>query len=346
MDSIQIHSTSRNSVRFNRHRGYKRLFSGDRMTLGVELPLEADWSPEGDRHRRIDGRPFGVPSMSEHARLAQLADQYGFAGLWIRDVPLYQAQFGDAGQIFEPFVYLGYLAAITRSIAISTAAIILPLRQPLLAAKAAASVDYLSNERFIFGIATGDRPIEFPLFGVNFEARGEMLRNAVETLRFVWANPGVPLIDGTLPDVNVLPKPIGQIPMMMAGRGQQSLEWIAQYLDGWIHYPLGDQEAMKAVICEWRKLTSVLRDGEHKPFITTYLVDLIDNPNATPEPFRSGAALGRNHLLAHLDALADAGVNHLALNFRRSRRPVDEVMQEISEQVLPLFPSSVVSEVS
>lgn len=57
------------------------------LTLGVEFPLDNDWSPAGRRRARAEGRPNGVPGLTHHHRLAQSADRLGFAALWLRDVP-------------------------------------------------------------------------------------------------------------------------------------------------------------------------------------------------------------------------------------------------------------------
>jgi hypothetical protein len=144
-----------------------RLVNPDgRLTLGLELPLDNDWSATRLRAEGTAGRPFGVPDLTEHARLARLADELGFAALWVRDVPLYDPQqFGDAGSVFEVFTHLGHLAAVTERAVLGTAAVVLPLRRPLLVAKAAATVDVLSGGRFVLGLASGDRPVEYPLFG-------------------------------------------------------------------------------------------------------------------------------------------------------------------------------------
>ena len=128
-------------------------------------------------------RIFG-DTMANQVALARRASELGFAALWFRDVPLLDPRFGDAGQIYDPWTYLGFIAARTRDIALATGSIVLPLRHPLHVAKAAASVDVLSGGRMVLGVATGDRPIEFPAFGRPFETRGEAY------LREFWANPG------------------------------------------------------------------------------------------------------------------------------------------------------------
>ncbi|MCX4869451.1 hypothetical protein OIC43_41985 [Streptomyces sp. NBC_00825] len=56
-------------------------------TLGLELPLDNDWGATRLRADRAAGRPFGVPDLTRHAELARLADELGFAGFWVRDVP-------------------------------------------------------------------------------------------------------------------------------------------------------------------------------------------------------------------------------------------------------------------
>ncbi|MFB6874904.1 hypothetical protein [Streptomyces sp. NPDC056323] len=77
-------------------------------TLGLELPLDNDWGATRLRADRAAGRPFGVPDLTRHGELARLADELGFAGLWVRDVPLYDPErFGDAGSVFETFTHLG-----------------------------------------------------------------------------------------------------------------------------------------------------------------------------------------------------------------------------------------------
>ena len=83
---------------------------------------------------------------------------WDFPPFWLRDVPFNVPSFGDAGQVFDPFVYLGYLAAGTKDIALGVSSIILPLRHPAHVAKAAASADQLSDGRLILGVASGDRP--------------------------------------------------------------------------------------------------------------------------------------------------------------------------------------------
>lgn len=127
------------------NRGFNSVFRPNRLSLGLVVPVEA-----------YGNAP--VPTMERHVERVQLAEDLGFSAVWVRDVPFNVPSFGDAGQVFDPFVYLGLLAGKTREIALGVASIILPLRHPAHVAKAAASIDVLSDGRLILGVASGDRP--------------------------------------------------------------------------------------------------------------------------------------------------------------------------------------------
>lgn len=317
------------SARHNR--GFQRMFAPGRLTLGVFFAIEAY---KGD-----------VPSMANQVKLAQRAEQLGFAALWFRDVPLRDPAFGDVGQIYDPFVYLGYIAAQTSDIALATGSIIFPLRHPLHTAKAAASVDQLSGGRLVLGIASGDRPVEYPAFGIDYASRGERFREAVSVFRQVLENSFPPLQSalGCMEGTDLIPKPVSdRIPVLVTGHSQQGLPWIAEQADGWIYYPrsLNYQER---VIGEWRELTRRCCPASFKPFAQSLYIDLTEDADAVPEPIHLGFRLGRNPLIDFLRDLEGIGVNHVALNLKYGSRPAEEVLNEIGDEVLPMFPSHATS---
>ncbi|MFB7234092.1 TIGR03571 family LLM class oxidoreductase [Streptomyces sp. NPDC056269] len=322
-----------------------RLVSSDgRPTLGLELPLDNDRDATRLRTDRAAGWPFGVPDLTEHARLARLADSLGFAALWVRDVPLHDPEhFGDAGSVFETFTHLGHLAAVTERAVLGTAAVVLPLRQPLLVAKAAATVDVLSGGRFVLGVASGDRPVEYPLFGADFDARGRTFRDNVGILRAAWATR--PRGEGlALPALgldadrrlDVLPKPTGPtVPLAVAGNARQTPAWVAEHADATLDYPrpLG---ALALRTGEWRALT----DGSGpKPYLTPMQLDLTADPDTPATAIRLGLRTGRRALRDHLRRMGDLGVAHVSFNLRPGSRPVEDVLHELAETVLPEFPS-------
>lgn len=303
----------------------------DRLTLGIELPLDNDWSPAGEARRVAAGRSQGVPDLSAQADLVRKADALGFAAVWARDVPVFDAvNMGDAGSVYDVFTLLGYLAGITHNIALGTAAVVLPIRHPLMTAKAAASVDALSGGRLILGVASGDRPVEFPLLGLDFEARGEAFREAVAYLRAAWLPGGLPVNGERVPSLDLLPRPAqSSIPLIVAGQARQTDDWLAAHMEGRFVYP-GSVAKMAGQAALWRASTA-----GRGAFISAFHLDLLDDADAPAEPIRFGARVGRKGLAAHFLALADAGVDHIAINLRQSARPPGEVMEELASDVMP-----------
>lgn len=308
------------------HPGYARVFQPGRLTFGFIAPLESYPDSPG-------------PTLADHAELAIKVDRAGFAALWLRDVPFYDPNFGDVGQVLEPLAYAAYLAAITRDISIGTAGIVLPLRDPLIVAKQATTVDQLLGGRLILGMATGDRPTEYPAFGVNFETRAERFRDALALIRAVteeaWpvhASRSYGQLGGTL---DLIPKPAaGRLPTIVIGHAGQTTEWTALHTDGILSYT-ANPVALPAIVAQWR---AACAPGVFKPYGYGTLFDLDRDPDA---PFQPGRVLraGRNALRELWLSQQEQGVSHVALHFKPMRRPAAEVIDELGEHLLPLFPS-------
>jgi len=303
-------------------RAFHRMFAPGRLTVGVFFPIEAF---PGDR-----------PTMADQVPLARRAEELGFGALWFRDVPLRDPSFGDVGQIFDPWVYLGFIAAQTQQIALATGAIVLPLRHPLHTAKAAASVDQVSGGRLLLGIASGDRPIEFPAFGVDAERRGELFREHVRVIRQVLEGSFEPVSSafGAFHGADLVPKPAGWMPLLVTGSSQQSPEWIAQCSDGWITYPR-PLIAQARVAREWHETVQRHSPGAFKPLAQSLYVDLSTDADESPTAIHLGFRSGWKALLDHMLGLREAGVNHVAFNLKYGRRRALDVIDELGREVLP-----------
>lgn len=307
------------------NRGYNTTFSPNRLSLGLVVPLEA--YPHS-----------AVPSMGAHIERAQLAESLGFSALWLRDVPFNVPSFGDAGHIYDPFVYLGALAATTQDIALGVASVILPLRHPAHVAKAAATADHLSGGRLLLGIASGDRPEEYPALNMDYQSRGERFRDSVTYIRSMAEDyPRVKTAQGTLSgDADMLPKPFGaRLPLFITGGSQQSTNWVAQNGDGWMTYPR-DPISQGRVVADYRQ--RVAEAGEQdKPVMQSLYIDLLDDADAAPKPIHLGFSSGTNYLRDYLLKVQSLGVNHVALNLRFNRAPAEETMARIADEIFPDF---------
>ncbi|WP_202883587.1 LLM class oxidoreductase [Pseudomonas sp. SWRI51] len=321
-----------NADAFAQHPGYRRMFGQGQLTLGLFMPL-----------RFYDG-DMGV--LARQAELVGKIDQLGFAAAWVRDVPLYDPAFGDAGQVFDPFTYLAYLAAHTQRISLATGSAIFALRHPIDLAKAATTLDCLSGGRLVLGIASGDRPVEFPAYGLDHGSRGERFAQSVDYFRQLLAARPAPISSplGQLEGAELLPKPVaGRVPLLVTGSSRQSLQWLGEQADGWITYPdathnsLGPRRLAEKIQA-WR--ANIPAEG-FRPHVTNEWIDLDENPNLPRTPLQGGYVLrtGRNGLIDLLNEWRSAGVNHAALGIQMAQRAPMEIIQELADEVLPLFPS-------
>ena len=316
---------TRDSIGFaDLNNAYNRTFRPSELTLGLVVPLE-----------RYEHSP--VPTMSKQLEKIRLADELGFSSVWLRDVPFNVPSFGDAGHIFDPFVYLGMLAGQTEQIGLGVASIILSLRHPAHVAKAAASVDQLSNGRLLLGVASGDRPAEYPAMGVPFEERGELFRESFEYIdQLRRERPAFENHFGSPRGIDMIPKPTGaRLPTLITGGSQQSPEWIARHGDGWMIYPR-DLGTQSQVVRGYRDRISAagLQD---KPVMQPLYVDLLGDPDAGPRPIHLGFSAGINFLRGYLTELQAVGINHVAINLRFNKRDITETLHVLADNLLTDF---------
>ena len=135
--------------------------------------------------------------------LAQAAEAAGFESIWTIEhvvVPFaYQSRYpysptGRMGSgledfaIPDPLIWLAYVASATRTIKLGTAILILPQRNPVVTAKAVATLDHLAGgRRVLLGIGVGWLAEEFSTLGVPFEDRGPRTDEYVAAMRALWS---------------------------------------------------------------------------------------------------------------------------------------------------------------
>ncbi|WP_353777002.1 TIGR03571 family LLM class oxidoreductase [Winogradskyella sp. 3972H.M.0a.05] len=308
------------------NKAYNNVFQSEKLSIGVVVPIEN----YGDNP---------IPTMQHHLERVKLIENLGFKALWVRDVPFQVPSFGDAGQTFDPFTYLGYLTGQTSKIALGVASIALPLHHPVHIAKSAATIDQLSDGRLILGVASGDRYDEYPAMNINYENRSELFREAFYYIRKSQDN--FPSLQnnhfGNLKKhIDILPKATShKIPMMITGYSQQSLEWNAEYGDGWMYYPRNLYQ-QQYQIKEWRDL--VEKHGEFgKPYLQPLYIDLQDDADFRPQPIHLGFKIGVKHLVNYFQLLKDIGVNHVAINLRFNTQHIEQTLEDLAKNVLPYF---------
>jgi len=152
--------------------------------------------------------------------------------------------FTHRNMVHEPMVLFGYMAAITRRVALVSGIIILPQRQTALVAKQAAEVDVLSGGRLRLGVGLGWNSVEFEALGVDFHARGRLIEEQIEVLRLLWTQELVTFGGRwhTITDAGLNPLPVQRpIPIWFGAENDRAIERAGRIGDGWI--ALGRPEA-------------------------------------------------------------------------------------------------------
>lgn len=182
-------------------------------------------------------RPLGeAGAVTDVARRVEAA---GWDGIAFTEHPAPGANWLSHGghQTLDPFIALTAAAAVTDRIKLLTYLAVLPYRNPLLLAKTAASVDIISNGRFVLGVGTGYLKSEFYALGVDFAERNAAFDEALDVMAMHWS--GEPFTysgrDFNARDVLALPAPPQQpIPIWIGGNSGITLRRVAERCQGWM----------------------------------------------------------------------------------------------------------------
>ena len=181
---------------------------------------------------------------------AKFAEEVGFEGVMDGDhvafpVPLAspypytpdgKPPMGPTWNYPDNFASAAAIGAVTTRLKYLTSVFVLPARNPLMVAKAAGTVDILTNGRFFFGVAAGWMKEEFDLGGVEFATRGKRLDEMIEAMRTLWLG-GVVEYHGKHIDfqpLQISPAPGRLVPIYIGGGSQVAIKRAAAIGDGWI----------------------------------------------------------------------------------------------------------------
>jgi probable F420-dependent oxidoreductase len=183
------------------------------------------------------------------AELAPAAEQLGFESLWVAEhshIPVSRSSPWPGGaelpkhywHTMDPFVALAVAATASKTIRLGTGICLLIQRDPIHTAKEVASVDLISNGRFIFGIGAGWNREEMADHGTDFSTRWTLLRERAEAVKAIWTQDPAEY-HGEMVDFGPMwcwPKPVQKPhpPIILGGSGPKILERVVRYADGWM----------------------------------------------------------------------------------------------------------------
>jgi probable F420-dependent oxidoreductase len=275
--------------------------------------------------------------------MAQAAERAGFDAVATTDHPVPEDIWMRTGghHALDPFVELAYAAAVTTRLRLLTHIYVLPLRNPFLTAKGAASLDVLSNGRLIFGIAAGYLEPEFRAAGVDYAERNELTDEAIRAMKVAWSEEGFSF-EGrhfTARGHTALPFPAQKPhpPLWVGGNSRQAIRRAVTLCDGWMpiysqpeHFqrrktpPIVTIADLAARIRYAKELAQEV--GRTAPLEITFSVraEHLGTPN-----------FSRDKVLEEIGQLREAGVTYLHAGLPGATRAAQvEQMAQFGEEIL------------
>jgi probable F420-dependent oxidoreductase len=201
-----------------------------------------------------------MPPPSAFNEFFRGAEELGFDALWTID-----RIFHDLN-ILDPLTLLTHVAAVTSRVRLGTAVLLFAFRNPVLVAKTAATLDYLSGGRLTLGVSLGGRDYEFASQGIPITQRVSRLRENLTVMRKLWTEQHVTCHGRYyhLDQVNMEPKPVQKpgIPILMGGSVDAVLKRSAEEADGWIAGSRGTPETFHTA---WQKVQAYARTAGKDP---------------------------------------------------------------------------------
>ena len=213
----------------------------------------------------------GVQAM-KYPLIAKKGEEAGFESFWMPEhlimptevpnkypyTPGMVPPINSKTQMYDPWVTLGWVAAVTEKINLATGVFILPLRHPIYTARQVATLDMISQGRVQLGVGAGWQPDEFDYVDLGWRDRGPRMEECIEVLRKLWTQPVIEH-HGRFFDFGPCtfePKPTrpGGPPITIAGNSEIALRRAGHFGDGWLgHSPtLEENRDMVAKINTYR----------------------------------------------------------------------------------------------
>ncbi|PYN27622.1 MAG: LLM class F420-dependent oxidoreductase [Candidatus Rokuibacteriota bacterium] len=184
--------------------------------------------------------------------LARAAEERGFESLFVTEhthIPASRrSPFAGGGPLpkeyshtLDPFVGLAAAAAVTRRLKVGTGICLVIEHDPITLAKTIASLDLLSNGRFLFGIGAGWNAEEMENHGTVFKTRFRLLRERILAMKAIWTNEAAEFHGEyvSFDPIWSYPKPAQKPhpPVLLGGESVHTLQRVVEFCDGW--FPRG-----------------------------------------------------------------------------------------------------------
>jgi len=147
------------------------------MKYGVHLFATEDSIQPGDLAQEAESRGFESVLFSEHTHIPVNFLQNNESGRNLKDY---------YWQAYDPFIAATVAAAATNRIKIGTGVSLILQHDPITLAKEVATIDQISNGRFLFGIGAGWLPDEMKNHGISYRTRYRLIQEYVQAMKRIW----------------------------------------------------------------------------------------------------------------------------------------------------------------
>jgi probable F420-dependent oxidoreductase len=217
---------------------------------------------------------------------AEMAEALGYDSVWVGDHLLWYVPSPD------PAVILGALAARTERMRLGTAVYLAALRNPVAVAKMAATLDHLSDGRFVLGVGIGgENPAEFAAAGMPLSQRSGRLDETIEVCRLLWQSREPVTYAGRYIELqdarfDLPPRTAGGPPVWVGGRAPRSLARAGRLGDGWLAFVVTPERFAEG----WATVRRHAREAGRDPEALTPGLQLWCNLADTDEEARAQLA--------------------------------------------------------
>jgi probable F420-dependent oxidoreductase len=229
---------------------------------------------------------------------------------------------------------LAFLAARTSRIKLGISVTVLPYHHPLRLARVAATLDALSNGRFLFGVGVGWMREEFDALGVSFDDRGRISDEQIAVLRELWSSNRAHFEGTHYRFADVVLEPKRPLPVWVGGEGRAARRRAGRLGDYWFPYfvRINPQELAR-LFEEVRQFASEANRSRDAVKLSACTQVEVTESDVPQEPDRLRGT--PRQLAEAIDAWRKSGVEHLALQFSAGRWPErKEQIARLSEEVL------------
>ncbi len=202
---------------------------------------------------------FPTQSSFQPDELARAAEERGLESVWFSEHTHIPVRFLNTSplpeyywQTYDIFAAMTLAAAVTKNIKVATGVSLVIERDPIFLAKETATLDLLSQGRFIFGIGAGWIEAEMADHGVDYHTRFQLLKEQIRAIKEVWTTDESEFHGRfvNFDKMKAFPKPYQQPhpPIIMGGGGAKTIECAAEVCDGWAPWNMEWTKVKEAMV--------------------------------------------------------------------------------------------------